>query len=191
MKICGARISSQQKQTCHLSGSPVPGLLLRPSSRWASTHSMKTEFIQVLPLDRYRRAPSHPFMSIYLQCYQNLKSDRSSVTSIFLAGIQLGSHFLWNLNLTCRKLSLPVMNRKDESSLELEATAAALVPALQFATLQSSYHLTQGLPTTATAGNRMLMAPILQDLSTSSRVFAHQCLHWPKLTIKCIFEFPV
>lgn len=103
---------------------------------------------------------------------KKLKSDRSSVASMSLAGIQLRSHFLWNQNLTCRKRSLPVMNHKDENSLELEATTAALVPALQFATLRSSYHLTQELSTTATAGNRPLMAPILQDLSTSSL-----CLH--------------
>lgn len=122
---------------------------------------------------------------------KKLKSDRRSVASMSLAGIQLRSHFLWNQNLTCRKCSLPVMNHKDESSLELEVTTAALVPALQFATLRSSYHLTQGLSTTATAGNRTLMAPILQDPSTSSCVFAHQFLHRPKLTIKCIFEFPV
>lgn len=68
------------------------------------------------------------------------------------------------------------MNHKDESSLELEAIIAALVPALQFATLwntASSYHPTQALSTTETVGNRRSIALFLQDISMAARV----CLH--------------
>jgi len=47
------------------------------------------------------------------------------------------------------------MSREDESSLELEAITAALVPELQFATLWSrapSYYPTLALPTIETVG---------------------------------------
>ena len=67
------------------------------------------------------------------------------------------------------------MNHKDESSLELEAIIAALVPAMQFATLWSrapSYDATQVFSTSETARNRRSIALILQDLSTGSGVFA-------------------
>lgn len=86
------------------------------------------------------------------------------------------------------------MNRKDESSLELEAVTAALVPALQFAMLWSrapSYHPTQALSTTETAGNRRLIVPILFDLSMHSGVLAQQFEHRSKLAIKSKFTSPV
>lgn len=86
------------------------------------------------------------------------------------------------------------MSCEDESSLELEAVTAALVPALQFATLQRrapSYHPTQALSTTETDGNRRSTVLILQDLSTVSGVFAQQFDHRPKITIKSKFMSPV
>lgn len=74
------------------------------------------------------------------------------------------------------------MNREDERSLELEAITAALVPVLQFATLwrrAPSYHPTQMLSTMETAGNRISIVLILQDLSTVLGVVAQQFEHRP------------